>query len=138
MDGASAAPTGDAMRPEGAAPKPTMDIQTRVPEPEPSRRPQRGGIVRLVSRWNPRATPKLTASLMLYLFGLFVAFVASPPVTITDEMQSRYFAKMDAADALDLEPRTRAEQALARASANVRRANRFMCWADAAVSREGA
>ena len=46
-------------------------------------------------------------------------------------MQSRYFAKMDAADALDLEPRTRAEQALARASANVRRANRFMCWADA-------
>ena len=131
MDGASAAPNGDAMRPDGDAPTPTMDIQPRAPDPEPSRRPQRGGIVRVVSRWNPRATPKLTASLTLYVFGLFVAFVASPPVTVTDEMQSRYFAKMDAADALDLEPRTRAEQALARASANVRRANGFMCWADA-------
>jgi hypothetical protein len=39
----------------------------------------------------------VTASVGLYIFGLFVAFLARPPVTITNEMQTTYFAKMEAA-----------------------------------------
>jgi len=77
-----------------------MDI---APRDAPTRRS--GGIVSSLRRWNPTKTPKTTATLTLYLFGLFVAFVARPPVTITDQMQTRYFEMMDTADAVDAAPR---------------------------------
>ena len=50
-----------------------MDI---APRDAPTRRS--GGIVSSLRRWNPTKTPKTTATLTLYLFGLFVAFVARP------------------------------------------------------------
>ena len=87
---------------------PRMDI---APRDAPARRS--GGIVSSLRRWNPTKTPKTTVTLALYLFGLFVAFVARPPVTITDQMQTRYFEMMDAADAVDAAPRAEAEWLLA-------------------------
>ena len=64
----------------------------------------------------------MTASVGLYIFGLFVAFLARPPVTITDQMQTTYFAKMEAADAHDAAPRAEAERALLAAQRDVKRA----------------
>ena len=90
---------------------PRMDI---APRDAPARRS--GGIVSSLRQWNPTKTPKTTVTLALYLFGLFVAFVARPPVTITDQMQTRYFEMMDAADAVDAAPRAEAERLLADAS----------------------
>merc|ERR1719478_1269041 len=81
---------------------PRMDI---APRDAPARRP--GGIVSSLRRWNPTKTPKTTVTLALYLFGLFVAFVARPPVTITDQMQTRYFEMMDAAGGGRAAPRGR-------------------------------
>ena len=89
--------------------------------------PRPGGLLSVVARWNPRATPKFTITAILYLLGLFIAFGARPPVVITDEMQVSYFEKMEFADSIDYEPRMAAESALHRASMNTRRANRFMC-----------
>ena len=72
-----------------------------------------GRAVSSMRRWNHTKTPKTTATLTLYLFGLFVAFVARPPVTITDQMQTRYLEMMDTADAVDAAPRAEAERLLA-------------------------
>ena len=83
----------------------------------------------VLKKWRPHKTPKVTASLTLYLFGLFVAFVARPPVTITDEMQARYFEQMEAADAIDAEPRMEAERALLDAQIQTRRAEVWFWWA---------
>ena len=96
-----------------AAPDPPMRMDI-APRDAPTRRS--GGIVSSLRRWNPTKTPKTTATLTLYLFGLFVAFVARPPVTITDQMQTRYFEMMDTADAVDAAPRVEAERLLADAS----------------------
>ena len=54
-------------------------------------------------------------------FGLFVAFGARPPVTVTDAAQERYWREMEAADAFDAAPRLEAERDLARAAAATRR-----------------
>ena len=93
-----------------AAPDPPMRMDI-APRDAPTRRS--GGIVSSLRRWNPTKTPKTTVTLTLYLFGLFVAFVARPPVTITDQMQTRYFEMMDTADAVDAAPRAEAERLLA-------------------------
>jgi hypothetical protein len=72
-----------------AEPRGGMEIQPHAVTPlNESRRS--GGIVSLFSKWKPLKTPKVTASLTLYLLGLFVAFVARPPLTISDEMQTRW------------------------------------------------
>ena len=95
-----------------------MDI---APRDAPARRS--GGIVSSLRRWNPTKTPKTTVTLALYLFGLFVAFVARPPVTITDQMQTRYFEMMDAAESMSLDDRELQEapaQARAMMEANSR------------------
>ena len=84
-----------------------------------------------VSRWRPLRTPRLTLTLLLYLFGLFVAFGARPPVTVTDAAQERYWREMEAADAFDAAPRLEAERDLARAAAATRRANGALCFASA-------
>ena len=92
-------------------------------------------MVAVLKRWKPHKTPKITASLTLYLLGLFAAFVARPPVTITDEMQTRYFEQMEAADTIDAEPRMEAERALLDAQMETRKAEVWFWWADSA-SRE--
>ena len=97
------------------------------PPPSPRRRGGGGGIVSAVSRWNPRATPRLTVSLAVYALGLLAAFAAPAPVTTTPEMRERYFAKMERADALDRAERESAEEALRDATRRLRRADRFMC-----------
>ena len=116
-----------------------MDIQPRVappPDRDPAGRSRSGagGLISLVSKWKPLKTPKLTASLTVYVLGLFVAFVARPPVAITDEMQARYFERMEAADAIHHEQRMEAERLLleARAETQATKDSRWFCWADAA------
>lgn len=114
-----------------------MEIQPRAVTPDDRARGSGGsgggggGIVAVLKKWKPLKTPKVTASLTLYLLGLFVAFVARPPVTITDEMQHRYFAAMEAADAIDAEPRMEAERALLEAQMETRHAEVWFWWADA-------
>lgn len=110
-----------------------MEIQPRAVTPDDRARGGGGGggIVAVLKKWKPLKTPKVTASLTLYLLGLFVAFVARPPVTITDEMQNRYFAAMEAADAIDAKPRMEAERALLEAQMETRQAEVWFWWADA-------
>jgi hypothetical protein len=135
MDGP--APPEDATRPD-PSPSPRMDIQPRreaSPPPRDRAASGRGGggIVGVVSRWRPIETPRFTSCVLLYLLGIFVAFYATPPVTITDAMQTKYFDMMEAADAIDLEPRTAAETALYHATMDVRRArnSQWFCWSSA-------
>ena len=122
---------------DGAAePAPTgTAIAPRAPEPRDDdmawSRAHRGGLVSYVSRWRPLKTPRFTLTLLVYLFGLFVAFGAAPPVTTTDAMQERYWSKMEAADAFDAQPRLAAERDLARAAERTRRANGALCFASA-------
>eukprot|EP00227_Mantoniella_beaufortii_P007927 CAMPEP_0197577228 /NCGR_PEP_ID=MMETSP1326-20131121/1933_1 /TAXON_ID=1155430 /ORGANISM="Genus nov. species nov., Strain RCC2288" /LENGTH=312 /DNA_ID=CAMNT_0043140263 /DNA_START=274 /DNA_END=1208 /DNA_ORIENTATION=+ len=121
---------------EEPPPAPGMEIQRRAEEEEPRRppKPRSGGIVSMLSKWQPHKTPKITASVGLYLFGLFVAFVARPPVTITDEMQTRYFEKMEDANSVNVEGRMAAEQALLQAQGDVRDAQVWF-WYFAPESR---
>ena len=121
-DAAVPAPPGTAIAPR--APEPRDEAFARSGA-------KRGGLVSYVSRWRPLKTPRFTLTLLLYLFGLFVAFGASPPVTVTDAMQERYWSMMDAADALDAQPRLDAEKNLARAAARTRRANGPLCFLSA-------
>ena len=121
-DAAVPAPPGTAIAPR--APEPRDEAFARSGA-------KRGGLVSYVSRWRPLKTPRFTLTLLLYLFGLFVAFGARPPVTVTDAMQERYWSMMDAADALDAQPRLDAEKNLARAAARTRRANGPLCFLSA-------
>ena len=117
----------------GSAP-PGSAIAPRAPEPPEDTarsRARRGGLVSYVSRWRPLQTPRFTLTLLVYLFGLFVAFGAAPPVTTTDAMQERYWSKMEAADAFDAQPRLAAERDLSRAAEKTRRADGAMCFASA-------
>jgi hypothetical protein len=93
--------------------------------------PKPGGLLRYVSRWNPRTTPRFTTTVLLYLLGLFLAFGAVPPVTISNEMQERYFGQMEFADSLDYAPRMAAERAYQKAQVATHRANGFLCWTNA-------
>ena len=114
----------------GDADSTSRAIQPLAPSASPPPSPRRrggGGIVSAVSRWNPRATPRLTISLAVYALGLLAAFAAPAPVTTTPEMRERYFAKMERADALDRAERESAEEALRDATRRLRRADRFMC-----------
>jgi len=126
---------GDANADGAAGPAPPgTAIAPRAPEPRDDsarRRAHRGGLVSYVSRWRPLRTPRLTLTLLLYIFGLFVAFGARPPVTVTDAAQERYWREMEAADAFDAAPRLEAERDLARAAAATRRANGALCFASA-------
>ena len=118
--------------------KSNMEIQPRAVPPTDDRARGGGGsrgVVAVLKKWRPHKTPKVTASLTLYLFGLFAAFVARPPVTITDEMQTRYFDQMEAADKIDAEPRMAAERALLDARTETREAEVWLWWAYA-ESRE--
>ena len=117
----------------GSAP-PGSAIAPRAPEPPEDTarsRARRGGLVSYVSRWRPLQTPRFTLTLLVYLFGLFVAFGAAPPVTTTDAMQERYWSKMEAADAFDAQPRLAAERDLSRAAEKTRRADGALCFASA-------
>ena len=117
----------------GSAP-PGSAIAPRAPEPPEDTarsRARRGGLVSYVSRWRPLQTPRFTLTLLVYLFGLFVAFGAAPPVTTTDAMQERYWSKMEAADAFDAQPRLAAERDLSRATEKTRRADGALCFASA-------
>ena len=100
---------GDANAGGAAGPaRPGTAIAPRAPEPRDDsarRRAHRGGLVSYVSRWRPLRTPRLTLTLLLYLFGLFVAFGARPPVTVSDAAQERFWREMEAADAFDAAPR---------------------------------
>ena len=110
-------------------------IARRAPEPFDHERdgrdkPRGGGIISLVSRWKPHKTPRFTLTVVLYLLGLFLAFAAKPPVTVTPAMQDRYFAKMEVAESADFELRARAEREYARARRETNQANGFMCFAN--------
>ena len=124
-DAAGPAPPGTAIAPR--APEPRDEAFARSGA-------KRGGLVSYVSRWRPLKTPRFTLTLLLYLFGLFVAFGAAPPVTVTDAMQERYWSKMDAADAIDAQPRLEAERNLKRASSQTRRANGPLCFFSSSCS----
>ena len=71
-----------------------MEIQPRAVPPSDDRERGGGGgggggIVAVLKKWKPHKTPKVTASLTLYLIGLFVAFVARPPMFTPLEAMSR-------------------------------------------------
>ncbi|CAL57725.1 unnamed product [Ostreococcus tauri] len=57
-----------------------------------------GSLVRVIGRWRPLKTPRVTMSVFLYVLGMYVAFYARAPVEITPRMRARYDAALSAMD----------------------------------------
>jgi len=92
---------------------------------QPTLRPVSGGeLLRRVGAITPRTHPRSSLTILLWVLGLYAAFYAQAPVTVTPKAQAAYMQRMAVADQL-LPRLTEAAHALGAAQADASRAREW-------------
>lgn len=55
-------------------------------------------LLQSVTSWRPHKTPRFSATMVLWIFGLWAAIFAASPVTVTPAMEAQYRSHMKLAD----------------------------------------
>lgn len=71
--------------------------------------PHRSGVGAAIAAYRPLKHKRVTISIGLWIFGLFVVFLAPPPAATTPESIAAFTAKMDSANQLLLPALEKAE-----------------------------